>query len=411
MTRTTAPPTQSWPRWWRLTILALSVLILCSCTQVAPRALPSPAPPSKFKFAGTPSSSETLGDKPAASVVRAVERSAPLPIAADCGCSACQAPLAESAGPAWKPPGIACPWPPDEYLCDGGDGQVRAKLGAQDETGGLEVEDTVAHYVTADGQRRVEPSNRICIYAPRFAAVRKLESALVDQQNDAPRAASKPIKPDLEARRQPARVARQPLPARIDVAVRAPAVARLKQPEARLASDVALSAVQDGVLPYENERLVREGLVEAADKARLLVSIDAAVVWSHDLGVQVILDQRRAVEVTGDARAQATFTVDTPQRPKLRIVKMASTSTARPGDTVEFTLRFDNLGDQELRQVTIVDNLTTRLEYVPDTAQSSVPARFSTETNSADSLVLRWELSEPLRVGAGGVLRFHCRVR
>ena len=45
---------------------------------------------------------------------------------------------------------------------------------------------------------------------------------------------------------------------------------------------------------------------------------------------------------------------------------------ALPGEVVEFTHRFDNVGDHEIGNVTIVDNLTTRLEYVPNSATSSV---------------------------------------
>ena len=61
--------------------------------------------------------------------------------------------------------------------------------------------------------------------------------------------------------------------------------------------------------------------------------------------------------------------------------------------------------------VTIVDNLTTRLEFVPGTAQSSMNASFSTQPNEVGSLVLRWEITNPIEAGQGGVIRFQCRVR
>lgn len=61
--------------------------------------------------------------------------------------------------------------------------------------------------------------------------------------------------------------------------------------------------------------------------------------------------------------------------------------------------------------MTIIDNLTTRLEYVPDTAQCSLRANFLTEENYGESLVLRWEILEPMKPGEGGVIRFRCRVR
>ena len=46
--------------------------------------------------------------------------------------------------------------------------------------------------------------------------------------------------------------------------------------------------------------------------------------------------------------------------------------------TVDFTIRFDNVGNQPIGNVAILDSLNTRLEFVPDSAQCSVDAKFST---------------------------------
>ena len=73
------------------------------------------------------------------------------------------------------------------------------------------------------------------------------------------------------------------------------------------------------------------------------------------------------------------YQTDEPNHPKLRLVKLASCGHALPGEEVEFTLRFDNIGDQVIGNVTIVDNLSTRLEYVPESAKSSVDADFITQ--------------------------------
>ena len=93
------------------------------------------------------------------------------------------------------------------------------------------------------------------------------------------------------------------------------------------------------------------------------------------------------------------------------MIKVASTPVAEPGDEVSFTIRFDNVGNQPIGSVQIVDSLTTRLEYVPDSAQCSLKARFSTQPNEGESLVVRCVLSEPLPPGKGGVFRFRCIVR
>ncbi len=84
---------------------------------------------------------------------------------------------------------------------------------------------------------------------------------------------------------------------------------------------------------------------------------------------------------------------------------------ARPGETVEFTIRFDNIGDQAIGNVTLLDNLTTRLEYIEGGAQSSLQAEFSAVPNDGDSSLVRWEFAEPLPAGDGGLVKFKCRVR
>ncbi len=95
----------------------------------------------------------------------------------------------------------------------------------------------------------------------------------------------------------------------------------------------------------------------------------------------------------------------------MRVCKVASTKQAKPGDFVEFTIRFDNVGDAAIGNVTLIDNLTTRLEYVDGSAKASREADFFSSPNEGDSLVLRWEFAEPLDPGHGGLVRFKCRVR
>ena len=59
----------------------------------------------------------------------------------------------------------------------------------------------------------------------------------------------------------------------------------------------------------------------------------------------------------------------------------------------------------------LYDNLTTRLEYIPNSAQASVKAKFYSQLNEADSLVLKWTIDEPIEPGHGGIVRFRCKVR
>jgi uncharacterized repeat protein (TIGR01451 family) len=187
---------------------------------------------------------------------------------------------------------------------------------------------------------------------------------------------------------------------------------RTHQGDGMLSDALLPHAFSNVYQPYENLWIIRHGILEQSDKAWLAKGAAAAIAWTHLQAVQVILDDVVAGEVTGDRRAEAIFAVDdTPGAAKLRVIKVASDQTVKPGETVDFTIRFDNVGCSTIGNVTIVDNLTTRLEYVPDSAQSSLKADFSTQPNDGDSLVLRWEIADPIKPGDGGVVRFQCRVR
>jgi uncharacterized repeat protein (TIGR01451 family) len=389
-------PLDRWPRWWRLMLVALSTLILCSCR--APDRRVSHAAPA----------SDTLPEQawtgaPGAPGVPAAEGQP---------CSGEQPlPLPETATSAWIPPGIAPPWPGEEYLRDGGQrGPIRVASDGQ--VKGLQLEDTIAHYDTLDGRTLVEPSNRVDIYAPRFGAVRSVASVVQNEQMDRLADVHLPTRLVRHDEVQRAVTDLQNAQPINGIGTRKAGAYRGRQTDGAMSSALGPAGFRDAFLAYENLSIIRNGTFEQTEKANLAIGTTAAITWSHDQAVQVILDRKMANEVVGDRRAQATFTVDEPPaNPSLRIIKVASTPYARPGEEIDFTLRFDNLGNQPIGNVTIIDNLTTRLEYVADSAQSSVKAAFSTERNEGDSLALRWEIAEPMKPGDGGIVRFRCKVR
>lgn len=93
----------------------------------------------------------------------------------------------------WVPPSMAPPWREDEYLCDGGDQGVSVRVRRDWSVDGLDLEDTIVHYDTLDGQTHVEPSNVVCLYAPRFAAVRKIYGVLQYNQLDRVAGVAQPV--------------------------------------------------------------------------------------------------------------------------------------------------------------------------------------------------------------------------
>ena len=149
----------------------------------------------------------------------------------------------------------------------------------------------------------------------------------------------------------------------------------------------------------------------AANRRSSKRSVQAAVTWNGDQAAQVVFSNQQAVAVVGLKQPGIVYQTDEPNSPRLRLVKLASTYHALPGEEVEFTLRFDSIGDQVIGNVTIVDNLTTRLEYVPNSAKSTVDAGFSAVPNGAGSTVLRWEIKDPVKPGEGGVLQFRATVK
>lgn len=322
------------------------------------------------------------------------------------------APLPYQVTGEWSPPGIALPWPEDEYLRDGGDDGSPVAVAPDWTVYGLELEDTIAHFDTVDGRTLIEPSNKVVVYAPRFGSVRTITRIAGNEQAEPVQGLENPERIARNEETTIATTSLQRVKLEQQDGARLPGEFRMRMQDGALSRAQVVTAFDDAFMPYENITVLRTGTMAANEKAMLAAAVQAAITWTSDQAVQVEIDHQAAQAVTGDRKAQATFTYDDLRNnPKLRLIKVASTNTARPGETVDFTLRYDNMGDQVLGNIVIVDNLTTRLEYVPDSAQSSRDASFSVAPNEGDSLVLRWEIDKPIEPGDGGILRFRCVVR
>lgn len=374
--------------------LVLSAFALTSCRSPAMRSAGQAGPAANQ---GLPATAFTGGPPPGYQPRLHAPPGPPLPY--------------DVAGP-WAPAGIARPWPPMEYLRDGGDGGAPVAVSPNWEVYGLEPEDTVAHYDTLDGHTLVQPSNKVAIYAPRFGAVRVVTRIAAHEQVHRASGVAfgeQLVKHDLVSAPT---TTLQRTQARGGIGTRMTSAYRTRQGNGAISTSLVANGFQDTFLPFEDLAAIRDGSFDQAEKARLAEGIAAARIWSQDLSVQVAIDGRAAAAHVQNERVEEIFTVkDLRNSPRLRLIKVASTQTAQPGDTVDFTLRFDNVGDQPLGNIVLIDNLTTRLEYVPDSAQSSVPSQFSVEPNETGSLVLRWEIDEALEPGEGGIARFRCRVR
>ena len=311
----------------------------------------------------------------------------------------------------WAPPGIAVPWPEQEYLRDGGDRETGVIVRDDWRVDGLDLEDTVAHYDTLDGRTLVEPSNQICLYAPRFAAVRRVDNVFEGEQRDQVGDQTQPIALAGHEEKQFVATNMQPVQPVGDREARRANIARQRDVGAPIFTVLMPNLVQDRVKPHENFTVFQTGVMEAAERPLVAKAALAAVVWETKQAVQIILEGKRAQIDASVQSPLVVYRVDEPGNPKLQLCKTASATSALPGEEIDFTLRFDNVGDQTIGNVTILDNLTTRLEYVQDSAKSSVKANFSVAENEGESLTLRWEIVDPLKPGDGGLVRFKCRVR
>jgi uncharacterized repeat protein (TIGR01451 family) len=305
------------------------------------------------------------------------------------------------------------PWlPEDEYIVDGGDRRAQAHINAEGTLRGLEPQDTIAHFATPSGQTQVVTSNPVLVYAPRFAAIRQVSGILLSEASQEAGDVIQPSRLVSQERREGSDYVSQPVQTERNTGTELLYAFRRRELPLGLHDSRFLHGVAVEVQAYENFKVVRTGTTDNSEKARLAAAVLAAKSWTHDAALQVILDGAVAVEAAGGNSAEETVRFEMPKgKPKLRLIKLASRQDALPGDTVDFTLRFDNLGDEVLNKVTILDHLTARLEYVPDSAQSTVDAQFSTTQTDDGTIVLRWDLAQPLPVGQGGVVKFRCRVR
>jgi uncharacterized repeat protein (TIGR01451 family) len=312
----------------------------------------------------------------------------------------------------WAPPGIRRPWPAEEYIRDGGHEGPTPAVNSKRQLVGLKVDDTVAQYDTLEGRTLVEPSNKVFIYSPRFGAVRQVVGLAASERRERTGNVEMPLKVDAPTCIETTARTKQDVQLGDQIGAR-PAVALLsKQGDGAMSSAIGPRGFQNSFKAYENLAVIRLGAYDASELPYLARGSNAAIAWSHTQAVQVVLERRLAMAEVKYDRSASVYTVcQPPGTAKLRLVKVASTLLAQPGDEVDFTIRFDNVGDQPIGNVAIMDSLSARLEYIPQSAQCSVAADFSVTPNQSDSVVLRCELADPLEPCQGGILRFRCRVR
>jgi len=299
-----------------------------------------------------------------------------------------------------------------EYVVTGGDSKGEMYSREDWSVENLDKEDSVAHFDTVDGRILSEPTNRLFLYSPRFGAARQVIGPIAGESRVMLESANTTTQPVQKENVQAvdARTAEtKPLGASQNAGV--------ASAESLAAPTIGTSRV---MLMEASAQLRLHALLTSAtvddlatnDASLMLEGALAAQGWSGEQKVAVALDTVNAFSNTYLDGASTIYSVkDDTKTSKLRVIKIANKDAARPGELVEFTLRFENIGDEPIGNVTILDNLSARLAYVDNTAKSSVPAEFLAELNEQGSLNLRWEITEPLEPKEFGVVRFICKVR
>ena len=299
----------------------------------------------------------------------------------------------------------------DEYVCDGHDRELAVVVGPNESLRGLDLEDTVAHFEKPNGETVVAPSNRVCIYSPRFAAVRRIMGSNHTTITQRLSVVNERTQLTMAKRNESSSTALQNVQLQSNKMTQ---IANQFQEHTRgVVADnvIRLFGTRHFFKPFEDLQLIRFGNFVDSESTRISLGMQSAIAWNSDLSAQISLNNQQPVIVNDVSQVQEMVSVETKTSSDLRLCKLASAITAKPGEIVDFTIRFDNIGRTPIQNVTIVDNLSPRLEYVKDSAECSVEASFSETPNEAGSATLKWKIEKSLQIRDGGIIRFQCRVR
>lgn len=329
--------------------------------------------------------------------------------------------ISRDGNPCMLPPGPACPplepsarptLPRDEYLCDGGDQGAKAGVSG---SVGVDPRDSVIRFdVGLDRypDPKVLPTNRVCIYAPRFAEVHASTGASVNVEIHGL---------NLNTLTQKAGQAEKTDQIRDFVKNQAPELVRDPTRAAGMKGKVFAgeNSRSQEAMGYGNIQQAKtssqEQIAETArQRAKPMITRDKVQLEGIKTAESPIISA--LTEGPGQTRmswpANEMTGVETPpNRPGLAVVKRVNVTEAEPGDTVTYVISYRNMGNTPIRSVSIVDSLLPRLEYVQGTAKGPKGTAFTAAENRVGSTELKWELDKPVPPGGSGYVSFQAVIR
>lgn len=416
----------------RLVGLCIAGLTLSGCTSLGEShfRLPSPALSKSVATANSPhasaaaermvstsTSSVAASDTSQAEVVTASAIGGPLRTLVRCGqcgtdcggsCTAYDASCAHC-GPTY--PQQTLPQNRQEYIFDGGDQQPSVIIKEDWSTEGVDPTDTVIYYETLGGKVCVKASNRVPVYAPRFGSVRKVTGLELAARAVGTERMLAPVALGQFEETDPTGTFSQPLAALGQEQVGMLDAFQENNQGVPVAQVIPPLDVSESLAILQDINFFATGQIDDLEVPVLGRVLQNARSWYTPESVEVVLDGQQAALVMDAARAQDIHVYELPDKCAMRICKAASHTIANPGDTIRFTIRFDNVGVKPLGNAVIMDSLSPRLEYIEGSQTCSVDATFSAEPNEVGSSVLRWEIGSPVEKNEGGVVSFDCLVR
>ena len=153
-----------------------------------------------------------------------------------------------------------------------------------------------------------------------------------------------------------------------------------------------------------SDTTVLEGII-AAEGTQYVASWDKL----QEVGVEIERTSAQGLELLQAAESVYVVETDT-KSSKLRLLKTASKRQAAAGELVEIAIRYENIGETPINNLSIFDSLSARLQYVDQSSKSSRPASFTQKVNEVGSKMLRWEINEEVPPHQYGVISFMVRV-
>ncbi|MCA9139843.1 MAG: DUF11 domain-containing protein [Planctomycetales bacterium] len=308
-------------------------------------------------------------------------------------------------------PMMGRPVDPQEFLCNGGDVPPDARVLRDDSIGGLEPQDAIVHYTTEAGDIALQASNRVCVYAPRFGAVRQVSGAVAGEKAIGLSGTYQGVGPNGIGLTQPSLIVEDIAElAHADVARRVDAM-RDRNRGVPVEGIVQPVLAEDALQILATLDFVSLSRLDESQIAILKQGAVAAQSWMIRDAVEVMIESMQPPVLIRDASVEAFVRYDFPDAGRLQIVKVADKDHAQQGEEITFAIHVQNVGDSAVSKVEIADSLVTRLEYVEESQSCDRQAEFSTSGNAAGSVRLKWSLAEPLAVGETAKIEFKCRVR